>query len=191
LRGPRGAMIMTDAEHASPIDKAVFPGLQGGPHNHTTAAIAVALREASQPDFPDYAHQVVANAKALADALLAHGYDLVSGGTDNHLILIDLTSKGIAGKPAAKALDKAGIELNFNTVPFDKRKPLDPSGLRLGSPAITTRGLREQDMPAIAAWIDAAIAAGAKEDDATLERIAVEVREFLHNFPMPGWSPQP
>jgi glycine hydroxymethyltransferase len=191
LRGPRGAMIMTDAEHASPIDKAVFPGLQGGPHNHTTAAIAVALREASQPDFPDYAHQVVANAKALADALLAHGYDLVSGGTDNHLILIDLTSKGIAGKPAAKALDKAGIELNFNAVPFDKRKPLDPSGLRLGSPAITTRGLREQDMPAIAAWIDAAIAAGAKEDDATLERIAVEVREFLHNFPMPGWSPQP
>jgi glycine hydroxymethyltransferase len=191
LRGPRGAMIMTDADHASPIDKAVFPGLQGGPHNHTTAAIAVALREASQPDFPDYARQVVANAKALADALLAHGYDLVSGGTDNHLILLDLTAKGIAGKPAAKALDKAGIELNFNTVPFDKRKPLDPSGLRLGSPAITTRGLREQDMPAIAAWMDAAIAAGAKDDDATLERIAAEVREFLHAFPMPGWSPQP
>ena len=189
LRGPRGAMIMTDAEHASPIDKAVFPGLQGGPHNHTTAAIAVALREASQPDFPDYAHQVVANAKALADALLAHGYDLVSGGTDNHLILIDLTSKGIAGKPAAKALDKAGIELNFNTVPFDKRKPLDPSGLRLGSPAITTRGLREQDMPAIAAWMDAAIAAGAKEDDATLERIAAEVRDLLAAFPAPGWQP--
>jgi glycine hydroxymethyltransferase len=132
----------------------------------------------------------VANAKALAAALLAHGYDLVSGGTDNHLILLDLTSKGIAGKPAAKALDKAGIELNFNTVPFDKRKPLDPSGLRLGSPAITTRGLREQDMPAIAAWMDAAIAAGAKDDDATLERIAAEVREFLHAFPMPGWSPQ-
>jgi len=190
LRGPRGAMIMTDAEHASPIDKAVFPGLQGGPHNHTTAAIAVALREAAQPDFPEYARQVVANAKALAAALLAHGYDLVSGGTDNHLILLDLTSKGIAGKPAAKALDKAGIELNFNTVPFDKRKPLDPSGLRLGSPAITTRGLREQDMPAIAAWMDAAIAAGAKDDDATLERIAAEVREFLHAFPMPGWSPQ-
>ncbi len=110
LRGPRGAMIMSTAEHATALDRAVFPGLQGGPHNHTTAAIAVALHEAAQPDFRDYAHQVVANAKALADALLAHGYDLVSGGTDNHLILIDLTSKGIGGKPAAKALDRAGIE---------------------------------------------------------------------------------
>src|ERR1700726_1643109 len=126
LRGPRGAMILTDAEHATAIDKAVFPGLQGGPHNHTTAGIAVALREASQPSFRGYAAQVVANAKALAEALTARGYDLVSGGTDNHLLLVDLTSKGIAGKPAAKALDKAGIELNFNSVPFDQRKPIEP-----------------------------------------------------------------
>jgi glycine hydroxymethyltransferase len=191
LRGPRGAMILTDAEHAKAIDRAVFPGLQGGPHNHTTAAIAVALREASQPSFAEYAAQIVANAKALADALLARGYDLVSGGTDNHLILMDLTSKGIAGKPAAKALDRAGIELNFNTVPFDQRKALDPSGLRLGTPAITTRGLTEQHMPAVAAWMDEAIIAASKDDEPTIERIAGEVRDFLRAFPMPGWSPHP
>jgi glycine hydroxymethyltransferase len=191
LRGPRGAMILTDAGHAKAIDKAVFPGLQGGPHNHTTAAIAVALREASQPSFASYAQQIVANASALASALLARGYDLVSGGTDNHLILMDLTAKGIAGKPAAKALDRAGIELNFNTVPFDQRKPLDPSGLRLGTPAITTRGLREEHMPAIAAWMDGAIGAALKDDEAAIERIAAEIREFLRAFPMPGWSPQP
>jgi glycine hydroxymethyltransferase len=191
LRGPRGAMILTDAEHAKDIDKAVFPGLQGGPHNQTTAAIAVALREASQPSFADYARQVVANAKGLADALLARGYDLVSGGTDNHLILMDLTGKGIAGKPAAKALDRAGIELNFNTVPFDQRKPLDPSGLRLGTPAITTRGLNEQHMPAVAAWMDEAIIAAGKDDEPAIERIAAEIRDFLRAFPMPGWSPQP
>jgi glycine hydroxymethyltransferase len=191
LRGPRGAMILTDAEHAKAIDRAVFPGLQGGPHNHTTAAIAVALREASQPSFADYAAQIVANAKALADGLLARGHDLVSGGTDNHLILMDLTSKGIAGKPAAKALDRAGIELNFNTVPFDQRKALDPSGLRLGTAAITTRGLTEQHMPAVAAWMDEAITAASKNDEPTIERIAGEVRDFLRAFPMPGWSPQP
>jgi glycine hydroxymethyltransferase len=191
LRGPRGAMILTDEEHAKPIDRAVFPGLQGGPHNHTTAAIAVALREASQPSFASYAAQIVTNAKALASALLARGYDLVSGGTDNHLILMDLTSKGIAGKPAAKALDRAGIELNFNTVPFDQRKALDPSGLRLGTPAITTRGLTEQHMPAVAAWMDEAIIAAGKDDEATIDRIAGEIREFLRAFPMPGWSPQP
>jgi glycine hydroxymethyltransferase len=191
LRGPRGAMILTDAAHAVAIDKAVFPGLQGGPHNHTTAGIAVALHEAAQPSFRLYAAQVVANAAALATALLSRGYDLVSGGTDNHLILIDLTSKGIAGKPAAKALDRAGIELNFNTVPFDQRKPLDPSGLRIGTPAITTRGLREEHMPAIAAWMDDAISAAVKDDEAALERIAGEVRELLSSFPMPGWTLEP
>jgi glycine hydroxymethyltransferase len=191
LRGPRGAMILTDAAHAVAIDKAVFPGLQGGPHNHTTAGIAVALHEAAQPSFRLYAAQVVANAAALATALLSRGYDLVSGGTDNHLILIDLTSKGIAGKPAAKALDRAGIELNFNTVPFDQRKPLDPSGLRIGTPAITTRGLREEHMPAIAAWMDDAISAAVKDDEATLERIAAEIRELLSEFSMPGWALQP
>jgi glycine hydroxymethyltransferase len=188
LRGPRGAMIMTTAEHASRVDKAVFPGLQGGPHNHTTAAIAVALREATQPAFSDYAHQVVANAKALAAALLDRGYSLVSGGTDNHLILIDLTPQGIAGKPAAKALDRAGIEVNYNTVPFDPRKPFDPSGIRIGTPAITTRGLGEQHMAQVAAWMDEAIAAAAKEDEAAVERIAGEVRDLLAGFPMPGWA---
>ncbi len=188
LRGPRGAMILTDEAHASAIDKAVFPGLQGGPHNHTTAGIAIALREASQPSFRDYAAQVVRNAVALAAALQALGYDLVSGGTDNHLLLVDLTNKGVAGKPAAKALDRAGIELNFNTVPFDQRKPFDPSGIRLGTPAITTRGLTEEHMPQLAAWMDEAITAGAKEDDATLDRIAAEIRDFLSAYPIPGWS---
>ena len=188
LRGPRGAMIMSDAEHAKALDRAVFPGLQGGPHNHTTAAIAVALHEAAQPDFRDYAAQVVRNAKALADSLSERGYTLVSGGTDNHLILADLTSQGIGGKPAAQALDRAGIELNYNTVPFDKRKPFDPSGIRLGTPAITTRGLDEKYMPQIAGWMDEAITAAAKEDETTIERIAGEVRDLLAGFPMPGWA---
>jgi glycine hydroxymethyltransferase len=188
LRGPRGAMIMTTAEYASRVDKAVFPGLQGGPHNHTTAAIAVALREATEPAFRGYAHQVVANAKALAAALLDRGYALVSGGTDNHLVLIDLTPQGIAGKPAAKALDRAGIEVNYNTVPFDPRKPFDPSGIRIGTPAITTRGLGESHMTQIAAWMDEAISAAAKDDEAVIERIASEVRDLLAGFPMPGWA---
>ena len=189
LRGPRGAMIMSTAEHASVLDRAVFPGLQGGPHNHTTAAIAVALHEAAQPDFPVYARQVVANARALAAALLERGFDLVSGGTDNHLILMDLTGRGIAGKPAAKALDRAGIELNYNTVPFDPRKPFDPSGLRLGTPAITTRGLVEEHMPQVAAWMDEAVTAAVKDDEAAIERIAGEVRDMLAAFPMAGWAP--
>jgi glycine hydroxymethyltransferase len=190
LRGPRGAMVMSTAEHASALDKAVFPGLQGGPHNHTTAAIAVALREAAQPEFRTYAHQVVANAKALADALVARGFDLVSGGTDNHLILMDLTSKGIPGKPAAKAMDRAGLETNYNTVPFDPRKPFDPSGIRLGTPAITTRGLREEHMPQIAAWIDEAVSAALKDDEQSIDRIAGEVRDLLAGFPMAGWKEQ-
>src|SRR5258705_881418 len=150
LPGPPGAMLMTTAEHATAIDKAVFPGLQGGPHNHTTAGIAVALHEAAQPSFTTYAHQIVANAKALATALNERGFDLVSGGTDNHLILVDLTNKDVAGKPAAKALDLAGIELNFNSVPFDPRKPWSPSGIRLGTAAITTRGLTERHMTPVA-----------------------------------------
>jgi glycine hydroxymethyltransferase len=189
LRGPRGAMIMTDAEHASAINKAVFPGLQGGPHNHTTAGIAIALREAAQPSFRTYAAQVVANAVTLAAAMVERGFDLVSGGTDNHLLLVDLTSKGIAGKPAAKALDRAGIELNFNTVPFDPRRPFDPSGIRLGTPAITTRGLTQQHMPQLAAWIDEAITAALKDDEAALDRTASEIRDLLTAFPIPGWSP--
>jgi glycine hydroxymethyltransferase len=186
LRGPRGAMLMADAEHAKALDKAVFPGLQGGPHNHTTAAIAVALREAADPSFRDYANAVVANAKALADALLERGFDLVSGGTDNHLILVDLTNKGIGGKPAAKALDLAGIELNYNTVPFDPRKPFDPSGIRIGTPAVTTRGLGVDQMPLIADWMDRAV--NAVGDDAAIEKIAGEVRELMANYPMAGWA---
>ncbi len=188
LRGPRGAMIMSTAEHASALDKAVFPGLQGGPHNHTTAGIAVALREAAQPSFRVYAQRVVANARALADALQARGYTLVSGGTDNHLILMDLTPQGIGGKPAARALDRAGIEVNYNTVPFDTRKPFDPSGIRIGTPAITTRGLAEPHMAQIATWMDAAIIAAAKDDEEVIERVAGEIRELLEGFPMPGWA---
>jgi len=188
LRGPRGAMIMSTAEHAAALDKAVFPGLQGGPHNHTTAAIAVALREAAQPSFRAYARQIVANASALADALQARGYTLISGGTDNHLILMDLTAQGIGGKPAARALDRAGIEVNYNTVPFDPRKPFDPSGIRIGTPAITTRGLAEPHMAQVAAWMDEAILAATKEDERVIERVAAEVRELLAGFPMPGWS---
>jgi glycine hydroxymethyltransferase len=184
LRGPRGAMLMSKEEHAKALDKAVFPGLQGGPHNHTTAAIAVALKEASQPAFKDYAKQVVANARALAEALLARGYDLVSGGTDNHLILIDLTSKGVPGKKAAQALDRAGIELNYNTVPFDPRKPFDPSGIRLGTPAVTSRGMSEADMARVAEWMDAIITA--PEDEALGERTAAAVAEFCRAFPAPG-----
>jgi glycine hydroxymethyltransferase len=188
LRGPRGAMILSTAAHASAIDKAVFPGLQGGPHNHTTAGIAVALHEAAQPGFSEYAHQVVANAKALAAALVERGFDLVSGGTDNHLILIDLSGKGIAGKPAAQALDRAGIELNYNTVPYDTRKPFDPSGIRLGTPALTTRGLTPEQMPQVAAWMDDAITAAIKEDEAAVATIAGEVRDLLAGYPMPGYA---
>ncbi|MCE7009254.1 serine hydroxymethyltransferase [Kibdelosporangium philippinense] len=187
LRGPRGAMILSDAEHAKALDRAVFPGLQGGPHNHTTAAIAVALGEASKPEFSTYAHAIVANAKALAEALVERGFDLVTGGTDNHLILIDLTNKGIAGKPAAKALDRAGIELNYNSVPFDPRKPFDPSGLRLGTGAITTRGLGTDQMVKVAEWIDQVVQAENNGDEAAIERIAGEIRDLLGNYPMPGW----
>ncbi len=188
LRGPRGAMIMSTAEHAKALDKAVFPGLQGGPHNHTTAGIAVALHEAAQPEFRSYARQVVANARALAAALLDRGYSLVSGGTDNHLILIDLTPQGIAGKPAARALDRAGIEVNYNTVPFDPRKPFDPSGIRIGTPSITTRGLTGEHMPRVAAWMDEAITAAIKDDEPSIERIAGEIRELLGGYPMAGWA---
>ena len=187
LRGPRGAMLMSDADHAKPLDRAVFPGLQGGPHNHTTAAIAVALREAATREFQTYAHQIVANAKALAAALVEQGFDLVSGGTDNHLILADLTSKEIGGKPAAQALDRAGIELNYNTVPYDPRKPFDPSGIRIGTPGVTTRGLTEEHMPQVATWMAEAVEAAKREDEDALARIKGEVAEFVRPYPIPGW----
>jgi glycine hydroxymethyltransferase len=179
-------MLMSRAEHAAVVDRAVFPGLQGGPHNHTTAAIAVMLEEAATEEFRLYARRIVENAKALAEGLLERGFDLVSGGTDNHLILVDLTNKGIGGKPAAQALDRAGIELNYNTVPYDPRKPFDPSGIRLGTPAVTTRGMTTEDMPRIASWIDAAVEAAKREDTSALDAIATEVREFTSAFPTPG-----
>ena len=186
LRGPRGAMLMSTAERATALDRAVFPGLQGGPHNHTTAAIAVTLGEALRQEFFEYAQRVVENAKALAAGLLERGFDLVSGGTDNHLLLVDLTSKGVTGKVAAQALDRARITLNYNTVPFDPRKPFDPSGIRLGTPAVTTRGMTESEMGLIAGWIDEGVAAAARGNEATIERIADEVRELTAAFPIPG-----
>lgn len=184
LRGPRGAMILSTEGHASAIDRAVFPGLQGGPHNHTTAGIAVALAEAATDGFARYAHQVVANARALAEALVARGFDLVSGGTDNHLLLIDLTGTGVPGKVAAKALDLAGLETNYNTVPFDPRKPFDPSGLRIGTPSVTTRGMREPEMQQIAIWIERVVAA--HDDPSVLDRVRDEVRSLCAGFPAPG-----
>jgi glycine hydroxymethyltransferase len=186
LRGPRGAMIMSTAEHAKALDKAVFPGLQGGPHNHTTAAIAVALREASTDEFRRYGHAIVENAKALAEGLTSRGFNLVSGGTDNHLLLVDLENKNIPGKQAAKALDRAGIELNYNTVPFDPRKPFDPSGVRIGTAAVTSRGMGPLDMDRVAAWIEQVVEAEKAGDEAAVEKVAAEVHEFARGFPMPG-----
>jgi len=186
LRGPRGAMLMCTEEYAKAIDKAVFPGLQGGPHNHTTAAIAVALKEAATDEFRTYAHQVVDNAKALAEALGERGFDLVSGGTDNHLVLIDLTSKGIAGKPAAQALDRAGLETNYNTVPYDPRKPFDPSGIRIGTPAVTSRGMGPEEMRAIAGWFDEVVTATVKGDESAVERVRKEVSALTTAFPAPA-----
>ena len=186
LRGPRGAMIMCRQQFADAIDKAVFPGLQGGPHNHTTAAIAVALKEAATPDFKTYARKIVSNAKTLADELLARGFSLVSGGTDNHLILVDLTNKKVIGKKGSKALETAGIVCNYNTVPYDPRKPFSPSGLRLGTPAVTSRGMGDAEMRQIANWMDRAIANAG--DEAMLTRIASEVTEMCRQFPAPGLS---
>jgi glycine hydroxymethyltransferase len=188
LRGPRGGMILTDATRAAAVDKAVFPGLQGGPHVASIAGLAVAAKEASTDAFRDYAAQVVKNARRLGEKLTERGFSLVSGGTDNHLLLVDLTNQGIPGKPAAKALDRAGIELNYNTVPYDPRKPFDPSGVRLGTPAITSRGLKEEHMDAVAEWFHRAvrIAAETQGGDERLDVIAREVREFLRDFPAPG-----
>jgi glycine hydroxymethyltransferase len=186
LRGPRGALVLARAEHAEALDRAVFPGLQGGPHDNTTAAIAIALSEADSPGFRAYAHAVVENARALAEALLERGFELVSGGTDNHLILIDLGSKGVGGRAAAQALDRAGLVTNRNAIPFDPRRPLDPSGLRIGTPAVTTRGMGTQEMRAIADWLERGVAAAKTQDEPALERIRAEVRELTAAFPIPG-----
>ncbi len=184
LRGPRGAMLLCTQEMAKAIDKAVFPGLQGGPHNHTTAGIAVALHEAATDEFKAYAHQIVKNARALAEGLAGYGFKLISGGTDNHLILMDVTPRGMTGKAYAKALDRAGLECNYNTVPGDPRKPFDPSGLRLGTPACTSRGMKEPEMAKIAAWFSRV--AENVTNEAELDTIAGEVREFCSGFPCPG-----
>ena len=183
LRGPRGAMVLCRREFAARIDRAVFPGLQGGPHNHTTAAIAVALHEAAQESFKDYGRQILSNASALAQGLLEAGIPLVTGGTDNHLVLADLRPLGIGGKPAAELLDRAGIVCNANTVPFDTAKAATPSGIRLGAPAVTTRGMKEAEMARIAAWIAQVLKNPA--DDVLIGRIASQTREFALGFPVP------
>ena len=183
LRGPRGAMILCRAEHAAKIDKAVFPGLQGGPHNAITAAIAVALQEALRPDFTAYAAQCVANARALAESLAAHGFDLVTGGTDNHLVLVDLRNKGLGGKPLAAALDRAGLVGNYNAVPWDDQPPQNPSGLRLGSPAMTTRGFREAEFRRVAEWIARVVESGL--DEQVIAAVAAETRALCEGCPMP------
>lgn len=183
LRGPRGGMLLCKKEHAQAIDKAVFPGIQGGPHNNTTAAIAVALKEALSPSFKEYAAQIVKNAKALADGLLEKEYQLVTGGTDNHLMLIDLRNKNVTGKQVAQALDKAGIVLNYNSVPNDDRKPFDPSGIRLGTASITSRGFKEAEVAMIAQWMDRVVLN--YNDDAVLEQIAAEVKDLCDKFPLP------
>ncbi|MFE7711117.1 serine hydroxymethyltransferase [Streptomyces sp. NPDC057486] len=186
LRGPRGAMLLSRAEHARAIDRAVFPGLQGGPHNQTTAAIAVALKEAATPGFSAYAHQVVANARALGEELASRGFDLVSGGTDNHLLLIDLTGKGVPGKIAAKALDRAGIVVNYNAVPYDPRKPFDPSGIRIGTPALTSRGIPASEMGTVAEWSDRVVVAARTGDETVVEKVRAEVRTLMDAYPAPG-----
>ena len=189
LRGPRGALVVSKAQYASKIDKAIMPGLQGGPHNHTTAAIAVALKESQEPEFKTYAEQIVKNAKALAEKLNEHGFRLVSGGTDNHLILFETQqSKGVSGRDAAKAFDKAGIVTNCNTVPFDPNPPFNPSGVRIGTPAITSRGMKEPEMEKIGDWMNRVIEN--HEDDAALANIAGEVKELCQSFPCPGIDPK-
>ena len=184
LRGPRGGMLLCTEEVRKKIDRAVFPGLQGGPHNHTTAALAIALKEASSPEFKGYAHQVVANARTLAEQLAAEGFRIVTGGTDNHLILADGTPLGVTGKPLARAMAQANLVANYNNVPFDPRPPMDPSGIRLGSAAVTSRGFGAEEMTQIGVWIGRV--AKALEDDAALATIANEVRALCERFPAPG-----
>jgi glycine hydroxymethyltransferase len=198
LRGPRGALIMCNGNPSEPlkkvertrenlptlIDRAIIPGLQGGPHNHQTAAIAVALREAATPEFKEYGHQIVKNAQSLAEVLVNKGYQLVTGGTDNHLLLVDLTNKSISGAEAEQALGKAGITVNKNTVPFDPRSPFDPSGIRLGTPALTTRGMKQSEMQQVADWIDQAITKAS--DDKVLAAIRADVQSLCDQFPLPA-----
>lgn len=184
LRGPRGAMIMCKKDYAAQVDKAVFPGLQGGPHNNTTAAIATALNEATQDNYKDYAKQIIKNAKVLSDELIKYDFTIVTGGTDNHLLLIDMSNKDITGRKAAKTLACANIVCNFNTVPFDKKKPFDPSGIRLGTPAITSRGMKEEEMKKIAYWINEVVES--IENKEKIKEIGKEVEKFCSQYNMPG-----
>lgn len=198
LRGPRGALILANGNPSNPlkkpertrenipslIDRAIIPGLQGGPHNHQTAAIAVALKEALRPEFKAYAKQVVTNAQVLGEELKQRDFTLITGGTDSHLLLIDVTNKGVSGKQAEKALGKAGITVNKNTIPFEPRSPFDPSGIRLGTPALTTRGMKEAEMKQIAAWIDEAITNEANE--AALAKLRETIKSFAKAFPLPA-----
>ena len=183
LRGPRGGMLLCKAEHAEKVDRAVFPGLQGGPHMHTLTAIAVAMAEADTPEFVTYAKQIVKNSRALAEKLLEYGFNLVSGGTDNHLILIDLRNKNIPGKKLAKALDRARIVTNYNTIPNDPAPPFNPSGLRIGTPAITTRGMKEEQAVQIAAFINKIVEN--IDNESVIEEVGKEVLLLCSQFPVP------
>lgn len=182
LRGPRGGLILCKAEHAKAIDKAVFPGSQGGPLEHVIAGKAVAFKEALEPAFAEYCAQVVRNARALASAMMERGYLIVSGGTDNHLMLVDLRSKGLTGKVAEQALDKAGITVNKNTVPRETQSPFITSGIRLGTPAVTTRGMKEADMATIAGLIDRVLSAPG--DAAVHAAVKADVKALTHAFPL-------
>lgn len=181
LRGPRGAMILCRKEHAEKVDKAVFPGMQGGPHEHLIAAKALCFKEAMQPSFTEYAKQVVKNARALGDSLLDHGFRLVSGGTDTHLLLVDVFKKGVTGKQAESALEKAGIYCNKNTIPFDTRTPWDPSGIRIGTPTLTTRGMKEGEMKEVGSLISEVLAA--HENESVHKKVRGKVRELCKEFP--------
>ena len=181
LRGPRAGMIMCREEFAKAVDKQIFPGIQGGPLMHVIAAKAVAFKEALEPSFKEYQRQIVANAKTLAAELMNRGYDLVSGGTDNHLMLVDLTKKDMTGKEAEEALGKAGITVNKNTIPFETRSPFVTSGIRIGVPAVTTRGMKEEEMKVIAGMIDRVLTN--RTDEELLSKVKHEVRELCGNFP--------
>ncbi|HKV43727.1 MAG TPA: serine hydroxymethyltransferase [bacterium] len=182
LRGPRGGMILCRAPYAAQVDKAVFPGLQGGPLEHCIAAKAVCFLEASQPAFRTYAARIVENARALAEAFLSNGYHVVSGGTDNHLVLLDVRKRSLTGRKAEKALGNAHIIVNKNMIPFDPEKPMTTSGIRIGTPAMTTRGMGPKEMRRIAAWIDEVLRA--PEDAAISERVAGQVRDLCTAFPV-------
>jgi glycine hydroxymethyltransferase len=184
LRGPRGGIVLCKEERAKKLDSAVFPGLQGGPLMHVIAGKAVCLGEALLPSFKVYAGQVVANAKVLADELTRAGFRLTSGGTDNHLVLVDVGSKGLTGKVAESSLGRAGITVNKNLIPYDPRKPLDPSGIRMGTPALTTRGLREDAIKQVAAWI--VLVLNTPQDEALAARVRGEIREFAQDYPVPA-----